>query len=162
MWQNYEFSKYYVIFIYFQAAVSALFWLSQFCTLKKNRNRLREYSKIRNFVTYQITFLMTCQQHKEWKKNTFKLIFIVTISQGKSRDSSARNILYSWRMAWFLDCILNFRILASTKLVGKCWLRPVSIQHFLMLLLLGTASYGLIWTISIIAEPSCKNLTKNY
>ena len=30
---------------------------------KKIRNRLLEYSKIRNFVTYQITFLMTCQQH---------------------------------------------------------------------------------------------------
>ena len=27
--------EYYVIFIYFQAAVSALCWLSQFCTLKK-------------------------------------------------------------------------------------------------------------------------------
>ena len=31
---------------------------------KKNRNRLHEYSKIRNFITYQITFPMTCQQHK--------------------------------------------------------------------------------------------------
>ena len=28
--------EYYVVFIYFQAAVSALCWLSQFCTLKKN------------------------------------------------------------------------------------------------------------------------------
>ena len=34
-----EFSKYYVIFIYFQAAVSALCWLSQFCTLKKNQHK---------------------------------------------------------------------------------------------------------------------------
>ena len=33
---------------------------------KKIGNRLHEYSKIRNFVTYQITFLMTCQQHKSW------------------------------------------------------------------------------------------------
>ena len=39
-------------------------WQSQFCTSKKIRNRLREYSKIRNFVTYQITFLLTCQPHK--------------------------------------------------------------------------------------------------
>ena len=46
------------------AAVSALCWLFQFCTLKKIRNRLREYSKIRQFDTYQIAFLMTCQQHK--------------------------------------------------------------------------------------------------
>ena len=38
-------------------AVSVLYF-------KKIRNRLHEYSKIRNFVTYQITFLMTCQQHK--------------------------------------------------------------------------------------------------
>ena len=50
-----------------QAAVSALFWQSQSVPVlyfqKKIRNRFREYSKICNFVTYQITFLMTCQQH---------------------------------------------------------------------------------------------------
>ena len=57
--RNYEFSKYYVIFNYFQGAVSALFWLSQFCNLKKKiKNRLPEYSKIRQFHTYQIAFLM--------------------------------------------------------------------------------------------------------
>ena len=32
---NCRITEYYVIFIYFQAAVSALCWLSQFCTLKK-------------------------------------------------------------------------------------------------------------------------------
>ena len=46
------------------AAVSALCWLSQFCTLKKNRGRLREYLKIRQFDTYQIAFLMRNQGHK--------------------------------------------------------------------------------------------------
>jgi hypothetical protein len=56
--------EYNVIFIYFQAAVFALFWLSQFCTLKKIRNRLREYSKIPQFDTYQIVFLMRNQGHK--------------------------------------------------------------------------------------------------
>ena len=45
-------------FIYFQAAVSALFWLSHFCTLKKNRDRLLWYSKMSQFDTYQIAFLM--------------------------------------------------------------------------------------------------------
>ena len=49
------------------AAVSALCWLSQFCNLKINSNRLREYSKIRQFDTYQIAFLMRNQGHK---KNT--------------------------------------------------------------------------------------------
>ena len=44
--------------------------MSQFCTLKRNRNRLREYSKIRNFITYKITFLMTCQQHNWWIINS--------------------------------------------------------------------------------------------
>ena len=34
-----------------------------FVLRKKIRNRMGEYSKIRNFVTYQTTFLMTCQQH---------------------------------------------------------------------------------------------------
>ena len=44
-----EFSKYYVIFIYFQAAVSALFWLSQFCKLKKKSKQLLcNISKILN------------------------------------------------------------------------------------------------------------------
>ena len=39
------------------AAVSALCWLSQFCTFKKNGNRLHEYSKICQFDKYQIAFL---------------------------------------------------------------------------------------------------------
>ena len=56
--------EYYVIFIYFQAAVSALCCLSQFCTLKKNRNRLREYLRIRKFDTYQTVFLMRNQGHR--------------------------------------------------------------------------------------------------
>ena len=30
----------------------------------KKRNMFREYLKICNFVTYQITFLMTCQKQK--------------------------------------------------------------------------------------------------
>ena len=45
-------------------------WLSQFCTLKKIRNRLREYSKIRQFDTYQIAFLMRNQGHKNHKKSS--------------------------------------------------------------------------------------------
>ena len=57
MWRNDEILKYYVIC----AAVSALSWLSQFCTSK---NRFRENSKFRHFVTYQIMFLLTCQPHK--------------------------------------------------------------------------------------------------
>ena len=57
MWRNDEILKYYVIC----AAVSALSWLSQFCTSK---NRFRDNSKFRHFVTYQITFLLTCQPHK--------------------------------------------------------------------------------------------------
>ena len=39
---------------------------------KKNRNRLREYLKIRNVFTYQITFIMTCQQHSFKKKVGYK------------------------------------------------------------------------------------------
>ena len=69
MWQNCEFSKHYIYF-FFQAAVSALFWQSvslSFVLQKKIRNRFCECSKIRNFVTYQITFLLTCQPHNTWK-----------------------------------------------------------------------------------------------
>ena len=60
--RNYEFSKYYVIFFFKQLSLPCFGCLS-FVLWKKIRNRLREYWKIRNFVTYQITFLMTCQQH---------------------------------------------------------------------------------------------------
>ena len=57
-------TKYYVIC----AAVSALSCLSQFCTSKKKHwNRLRENSSFRHFVTYQITFLLTCQPHNTGK-----------------------------------------------------------------------------------------------
>ena len=45
-------------------AVSVLYF-------KKDRDRLREYSKIRNFVTYQLTFLLTCQPQKT-PKSPFK------------------------------------------------------------------------------------------
>ena len=66
MWRNNKFLKYYVIFIFFKQlslpclAVSVLYFSLQ----KTFRNRLCEYSKIRNFVTYQITFLLTYQPHK--------------------------------------------------------------------------------------------------
>ena len=78
MWRNYKILKYYVIC----AAVSALSWLSQFCT---SRNRFRENSKIRNFVTYQITFLLTCQPHK----------FRPQLAYAFSRIQESREYLYS-------------------------------------------------------------------
>ena len=57
-----EFSKYYIIFIYFQAAVSALLAVS---VLYVEKNKiLCNISKIRKFDTYQVAFLMTGQQHK--------------------------------------------------------------------------------------------------
>ena len=59
------------LLIHFPAAVSALCWLSEFCTLKKKiRNRLRVYSKIRQFDTYQIALLMRNQGQKSvlWKR----------------------------------------------------------------------------------------------
>ena len=51
------------IIFFFQADVSALFGSLSFVLQKKNRNRFHEHLKIRDFVTYQVTFLMTCQQH---------------------------------------------------------------------------------------------------
>ena len=62
MCRIFEFSKYYVIFIYFQAAVSALLAVSVFY-VEKNQNEY--YVIFRKFFTYQIAFLMTCQRHKE-------------------------------------------------------------------------------------------------
>ena len=46
----------------FQAVVSALFLAFSVLYFEKKIG-IGEYSKIRNFVTYQTTFLMTCQQH---------------------------------------------------------------------------------------------------
>jgi hypothetical protein len=58
-----EFLKYYVLFIFFKQLSLPCLSVSVLYFKKKIRNRLREYSKIRNFVTYQITFLLTCQPH---------------------------------------------------------------------------------------------------
>ena len=47
---------------------------------KKIRNRLREYSKIHNFVTYQVTSLMTCQPHlKQYTFQTHSWSFLSSI-----------------------------------------------------------------------------------
>ena len=59
-----EFSKYYVIFIYFQAAVPALLAVSVLI-VEKNQNKY--YIIFRKFDTYQIAFLMTCPRHKNGK-----------------------------------------------------------------------------------------------
>ena len=48
----------------FKLSLSYVVRLS-FVTLKKNRNRFREYSQIRHFDTYQTVFLLTCQTHKK-------------------------------------------------------------------------------------------------
>ena len=65
MWQNYEFLKYYVIFIFFKQLSLPCLTVSVLYFKKKFRNMFREYLKIRNFVTYQITFLLTCQPQKK-------------------------------------------------------------------------------------------------
>ena len=72
MWRNNEIWKYYVIC----AAVSALACLSQFCTSK---NRFRENSKIRHFVTYQITCLLTCH-HISYKRFSCKKVIMLKFS----------------------------------------------------------------------------------
>ena len=65
MCRIYEFQSYYVIFTYFQAAVSALFCLSQFCTLKKNQNK--DYKILGDSFqrTFQIAFLMRYFKHSQ-------------------------------------------------------------------------------------------------
>ena len=63
MWQNNEFLKYYVIFIFFKQLPLPCLAVSVVYFKKKIRNRFREYLKIYNFFTYQITFLLTCQPH---------------------------------------------------------------------------------------------------
>ena len=64
MCRIFEFSKYCVIFIYFQAAVSAMLAVSVLY-IEKNQNKYQVIiSKIRKFITYQIAFLMTCQRDK--------------------------------------------------------------------------------------------------
>ena len=55
-----EFSKYYVIFIYFQAAVSALLAVSVLYVEKNQNKILRNISKFLTSRFRQIAFLMTC------------------------------------------------------------------------------------------------------
>ena len=54
-----KFSKYYIISIYFQAAVSA----QAVSVLYVEKNQNKYYEIFQKFDTYQITFLMTCQRH---------------------------------------------------------------------------------------------------
>ena len=51
------------IYLFSSSCLSPVLAVSVLYFEKKDRNRFREYSKIRDFVTYQITFFMTCQQH---------------------------------------------------------------------------------------------------
>ena len=51
------------IYLFSSSCLCPVCCLSFVIWKKKTRNSLFEYSKVCNFVTYQITFLMTCQQH---------------------------------------------------------------------------------------------------
>ena len=68
MCQIVEFLKYYVIFIYFQAAVSALLAVS---VLYNEKNQNKYYGIFQKFDTYQIASLKTCQRHKGLNKNYY-------------------------------------------------------------------------------------------
>ena len=52
------------IYLFSSSCLCPLLAVSVLYFEKKNRNRLREYSKIRQFDTYQIAFLMRNQGHK--------------------------------------------------------------------------------------------------
>ena len=59
-----EISKYYIIFVYFQAAVSALLAVSVLYVEKNQNKILRNISRFLTSNFRQIAFLMTCQQHQ--------------------------------------------------------------------------------------------------
>ena len=76
MFPIFEFSKYYVIFIYFQAAVSALLAVSVLYVEQKSKYILRN---TRKFDKYQIAVLMTYTGHYTTKKQ-FYTRFLCNIS----------------------------------------------------------------------------------
>ena len=69
-----KFSKYRVIFIYFQAAVSAVLAASVLHVENKIKINVTWYSEIRKFDTHQIAFLMRCF------KNSFRTFCFYTFS----------------------------------------------------------------------------------
>ena len=76
---------------------------------------MREYSKIRNFVTYQITVPMTCQQHKCHFRNDSKnyLTFLVHPSRYIWLNKPG-----GWRRTWFLE--MNFCLKVSSVTGHLC------------------------------------------
>ena len=88
IWRNIGFPKYYVIFFFKQLSLPCFGSLS-FVLQKKFWNRLCEYSKILNFVTYQRTFLLTCQGHEVIFVKRFcffKLFCLIKYSMFSSKD----------------------------------------------------------------------------
>ena len=115
--------KYYVIFFYFQAAVSALCWLSQFCTLKKNRNRLREYSK--NSSIRHIPNSFSCEKPRT-VASKFALNSGVHVEFSFGFPFHIFNFMYFCRMnlnihqnGCRLDCVRLFAQLWSTQFCSR-------------------------------------------
>ena len=98
MWRNYEILKYYVIC----AAVSALSWLSQFCTSK---NRFRENSKIRHFVISSLHFYWHAKDIKVLTLNQTTTYFEILIENVNLAD--ARSILPCGNIweDWYLNVL---------------------------------------------------------
>ena len=63
---KFRISKYYVVFIYFQSAVSGLLAVSVLYIEKKSKQILHNNLEIRDFVTCQIAFLM--RYFKHWSR----------------------------------------------------------------------------------------------
>ena len=116
-WRNDEILKYYVIC----AAVSALSWLSQFCTSK---NRFRENSKFRHFVTYQITFLLTCQPHKN--QNIFFNGKEIEKDSNNQKEHTKIKLLINYRLIFiilelFLKLVREESSLARVRSIYSLW-----------------------------------------
>ena len=151
--------KYYVIFIYFQATVSALFCLSQFCTLKKIRKRLREYLKICNFVTYQTIFLMTCQQ-----RFFSSLIIYGNVLQGCHSDPSKICSIVNFMPIKASACRHLLQIHIEVYIVKFCCVQGQTTKKWVQIinkLQNRTTEYFFLFHPNFNIEISPKNATKH-
>ena len=91
---------------------------------KKHWNRLRENSSFRHFVTYQITFLLTCQPHKKcsvhilgspWLKVSFTVL----------------HCLFKAFVVFYLDCGVNVHKRCKNNVAANCGVNSLMIAEML-------------------------------
>ena len=115
----FEFSKYYVIFIYFQAAVSALLDVSFVLTLKKNQKDVRSPDARLSLVRLSLARLRLNDGAKLWV--SFKLCFKTNDFYGTYWRIILK--IFNWPNGYYMsggyqECIKIFKCIPFDATLG--------------------------------------------